>query len=145
MDILLGGLAGNSPLGKLLSGKNAPIFLALLPALLGLLGGKNAQGQSGLHNLVGTFQAGGLGDIVNSWVGGGPNKKITPTQVKKSLGEELLGSLASQSGLPLGDVTKGLSQLLPVVVNELTPKAQVPAASALEEALQGLSGLLPKS
>jgi uncharacterized protein YidB (DUF937 family) len=85
-----------------------------------------------------------LGATAKSWVSTGPNKSITPAQVKKGLGAEALSSLASQSGLPVGDVTKGLSKLLPVVVNELTPKAQVPRPTALESALAGLAGLMQK-
>jgi uncharacterized protein YidB (DUF937 family) len=144
MDILLGGLAGNNPLVKLLTGKNSAIFLALLPALLGLLGTKDSKGKSGLDKLMGLLGSGGLGDVAQSWVSTGPNKKITATQVKKSLGPDILGDLAAQSGLPLGQVTKGLSQLLPVVVNELTPKAEVPHATALESAIAGLAGLMPR-
>jgi uncharacterized protein YidB (DUF937 family) len=144
MEILLGGMAGDSPLGKLLTGKNAPIFLALLPTLLSLFGSKSG-GQSGLASLVGGFQSGGLGPIVNSWVSSGPNKKITPAQVKKGLGPELLGQIVSQSGLTTSQTTRGLSTLLPALVNELTPKAQVPPPSALDSALQGLAALLPKS
>ena len=45
----------------------------------------------------------------------------------------------------MGDATTGLADLLPVLVNHLTPTAQVPAPSALDVALQGLSGLLPRS
>jgi uncharacterized protein YidB (DUF937 family) len=143
MDILLGG-GSNSELGKLLSGKNAGLLITLLPVLLQLLGSRSS-GQSGLESILGGLTSGGLGDVVNSWVGGGPNKAITPAQVKKGLGPKALKQISAQSGLPAGDVTKGLSQLLPVLVNHLTPQAQVPNASSLDSALAGLAGLLPRS
>jgi uncharacterized protein YidB (DUF937 family) len=148
LDILLGSNSG--PLGKLLSGKNSAIILALLPVVLGLLGSSGggvlggSKGKSGLDGLLGTLTSGGLGDVVGSWVGGGPNKRITPAQVKKHLGPETVKTIAGQSGLSVNDTAKGLAALLPVVVNELTPKAQVPHPSTLDDALQGLSGLLPK-
>jgi uncharacterized protein YidB (DUF937 family) len=159
MDILLGSSSG--PLGKLLSSKYAPLVLALLPVVLQLLSsqqsgkeksGKSSKsskssksGQSGLESILGSLTSNGLGDIVGSWIGGGPNKKITPTQVKKGLGPARVKEIADQAGLSVGDASKGLSVLLPVLVNELTPKAEVPQPSALDVALQGLSGLLPKS
>ncbi len=118
--------------------------LHLPPALIGLLGAKDAKGKSGLDKLLGTFTSAGSGATASSCVGTGPNKSITPAQVKQGLGEKTLVNLASQSGLPLGDVTKGLSKLLPVVVNELTPKAEVPRPTALESALAGLAGLMQK-
>jgi uncharacterized protein YidB (DUF937 family) len=143
MDILLGASSG--PLGKLLSGKNGPLIMALLPVLVGLLGTRNDKGQTGLESLVDSLTKNGLGDVVGSWVGGGPNKRITPAQVKKGLGAEPVAAVAKQAGLSVGDASKGMAALLPILVNHLTPKAEVPQASALDVALQGLSGLLPKS
>ncbi len=162
MDILLGSNSG--PLGKLLSGKNAPLILALLPVLLQFMssqqtpkaepptskkkkkGGQTSESsQSGLESILGSLTSGGLGDIVGSWIGGGPNKSITPAQVKKGLGSDTVSSIAAQAGLSVGDTAKGMAALLPVLVNHVTPKAEVPAPSALDVALQGLSGFLPRS
>jgi uncharacterized protein YidB (DUF937 family) len=153
MDILLGASSG--PLGKLLSSKYAPLILALLPVLLQLFSsqqsgkeksGKSGKGgESGLESILGSLTSNGLGDIVGSWIGGGPNKKITPTQVKKGLGPDRVKAIADQAGLSVGDASKGMAMLLPILVNELTPKAEVPHPSALDVALQGLSGLLPQS
>jgi uncharacterized protein YidB (DUF937 family) len=127
MDILLGASSG--PLGKLLSGKNGPLIMALLPVLVGLLGTRNDKGQTGLESLVDSLTKNGL----------------TPAQVKKGLGAEPVAAVAKQAGLSVGDASKGMAALLPILVNHLTPKAEVPQASALDVALQGLSGLLPKS
>jgi uncharacterized protein YidB (DUF937 family) len=153
MDILLGASSG--PLGKLLSSKYAPLILALLPVLLQLFSsqqsgkeksGKSGKGgESGLESILGSLTSNGLGDVVGSWIGGGPNKKITPTQVKKGLGPDRVKAIADQAGLSVGDASKGMAMLLPILVNELTPKAEVPHPSALDVALQGLSGLLPQS
>jgi len=102
-------------------------------------------GASGLEEIIGGLSSGGLSDIVGSWVGGGPNKSITPAQVKKGLGAKKIAQLSAQTGMPADEVTQHLSELLPVVVNHLTPEAQVPQPSALEAALQGLQGLLPRA
>ncbi len=143
-----GAGSGGGGLSDLLTGKNSAIILALLPVLLQLLGSRSSaglaglSGGSGLEGILGCLTGGGLGDVVGSWVGGGPNKSITPAQVKKGVPKQTIDHLAQQSGLSAGDVTKGLSQLLPVLVNEVTPKAKVPTGSSLDQALSGLAGLL---
>jgi uncharacterized protein YidB (DUF937 family) len=109
---------------------------ALLPALLALLG------TGGLEKLIELFGANGLGDIIGSWIGGGPNKSITPGQVKKGLGPDIISQLSSQSGLPATEVTKNLSTMLPGLVNHLTPDGNVPNMGSLNQALAGLQSLL---
>ena len=169
MNGLLGG-SGMGALLDLLGGKNGSQIMSLLPALLEMLGGTSGAsktskssksktsktsrtskvasgpaGASGLEEIIGGLSSGGLSDIVGSWVGGGPNKSITPAQVKKGLGAKKIAQLSAQTGMPADEVTQHLSELLPVVVNHLTPEAEVPQPSALEAALQGLQGLLPRA
>jgi uncharacterized protein YidB (DUF937 family) len=110
----------------------------LLPALLALLG------SGGLEKLIALFGANGLGDIIGSWVGAGPNKRITSAQVKKSLGPDIINQLSSQSGLSPTQVASNLTTVLPGLVNHLTPEGQVPSATNLSSALQGLQALLPR-
>ncbi len=140
--------SGGGGLTDLLTGKNTAIIVALLPVLLQLLSSKSSAGAlglaggSGLEGMLGCLNSGGLQDVVGSWVGGGPNKAITPAQVKKNVPQQTIDHLAGQTGLSGGDVTKGLSQLLPVLVNQVTPKQKVPTGSSLDQALSGLAGLL---
>jgi uncharacterized protein YidB (DUF937 family) len=122
------------------SAGNSDAIAQLLPAVLGMLGGAG-----GLAAIIAGFQSGGLGDIIGSWIGSGPNKRVTQTQVKKGLGKEKIAKLASDSGLPESEVTKQLTTLLPALVNQVTPQGSVPAPSALDMALRGLQSLLPKS
>jgi uncharacterized protein YidB (DUF937 family) len=123
-------------------------MLAILPAVLGMLrggsgGSSGTGGANGLQQLVGGSHAQGLGDIASSWVGAGPNKAITTDQVKAGLGPDTISQIASQRGLPEEDVAKHLSSLLPGLVNHLTPNGTMPDAASLNQALQGLQGVLP--
>lgn len=94
----------------------------------------------GLGGLVQAFQQKGLGDIVGSWVGTGQNLPISPQQIQQVLGPQV-AQLASQHGLTADAVTRTLSQVLPGLVDQLTPDGQLPAGTALE---QGLSALRSK-
>ena len=82
----------------------------------------------GLQGLINQFQQNGFGDTVNSWVGTGPNKSISPDQVHQALGPDLLQQLSAKSGLSVQDLAQKLSQILPQAVDTMTPGGQVPKA-----------------
>jgi uncharacterized protein YidB (DUF937 family) len=95
-------------------------------ALGGALGGGTAAG-GGLADLMARFQQQGMGDVIGSWVSTGQNLPISPDQLGQVLGGDTLGRIASQLGLSPGEVSGQLSQLLPEVVDRLTPHGSVPA------------------
>jgi uncharacterized protein YidB (DUF937 family) len=82
----------------------------------------------GLQGLISQFQQNGFGETVNSWVGTGPNKSISPDQVHQALGPDLLQQLSAKSGLSVQDLAQKLSQILPQAVDTMTPGGQVPKA-----------------
>jgi len=99
----------------------------LLEAVIGMLaqGGSGQQG-GGLGDLVSRFQQGGLGDVVGSWVSTGQNLPVSPDQLGGVLGDDMLAGLTRQTGMPAGDLLGQLSQMLPQVVDQLTPNGQLP-------------------
>jgi uncharacterized protein YidB (DUF937 family) len=96
----------------------------LLNAVIGMLG--NGSPVGGLAGLAAKFQQGGLGEVLQSWVSTGQNLPISPDQLQSVLGADTLATLARQFGLNAGDVAGPLSQLLPQVVDRLTPQGQMP-------------------
>lgn len=82
----------------------------------------------GLQGVVGEFEKNGLGATVQSWVGTGPNEAITPDQVHKVLGSDLLQQLSEKSGLSVEDLKHKLAQVLPQAVDKLTPTGTIPKA-----------------
>ncbi|MFL6948150.1 MAG: YidB family protein [Xanthobacteraceae bacterium] len=98
----------------------------------GLLAGGAAGGAAGgmlsgaLRELVNRFQQSGHGDVAHSWVGTGPNRAVTPDQMRDALGEDTVSSLAEQAGINEVDLLNGLSQDLPEAVDQLTPEGHVP-------------------
>jgi uncharacterized protein YidB (DUF937 family) len=75
----------------------------------------------GLGNLSDKFQRQGLGEVFQSWVGKGANLPISPDQVRSVVDPAALEKLAQQLGFPEGKVTALLAQLLPGIVDKLTP------------------------
>jgi uncharacterized protein YidB (DUF937 family) len=82
----------------------------------------------GLQGVVSEFERNGLGATVQSWVGTGPNQAITPDQVHKVLGSDLLQQLSEKSGLSVEDLKQKLAQVLPQAVDKLTPTGAIPKA-----------------
>jgi uncharacterized protein YidB (DUF937 family) len=84
--------------------------------------------QGGLQGVVNQFEKNGLGATVRSWVGTGPNHPISPDDVHKALGPDLLTQLAEKSGLSVQDLALKLSQVLPQAVDKMTPGGTIPKA-----------------
>lgn len=83
----------------------------------------------GVAGLVNKFTQSGLGDAVSSWVGTGENHPVSPEQVVNALGQEQVNELAKQAGIPEEKGASALSQILPSIVDKLTPDGNVPDKS----------------
>jgi uncharacterized protein YidB (DUF937 family) len=82
----------------------------------------------GLQGVVSEFEKNGLGATVKSWVGTGPNQPISPNDVQRALGPDLLQQLSQKSGLSVQDLAMKLSDVLPQAVDKLTPTGAIPKA-----------------
>ena len=80
----------------------------------------------GLGGLVQRFQQSGHGDIINSWIGPGQNRTITPDQLHQALGPEAVNNLSQLTGAAPHDLVSELSRILPGVVDRLTPQGRMP-------------------
>src|SRR4029077_19769397 len=87
----------------------------------------------GLGGLLDKLQKGGLGNVANSWVGSGQNQPVAPAQLGPALGSDLIKTLAQRSGLSEEELTKQLSQILPGVVDKLTPAGRLPTLAELSD------------
>src|SRR6201997_3486414 len=80
----------------------------------------------GLQGVVNEFEKNGLGPTVRSWVGTGPNQPISPEEVHKALGPDLLQQLSAKSGLSVPELTQKLAHVLPQAVDTMTPDGTIP-------------------
>jgi uncharacterized protein YidB (DUF937 family) len=94
-----------------------------------------------MENLLAAFKSGGLGNILQSWVGTGQNLPISADQVRSVLGEGKVAELAKGAGIGESDAAQALSGLLPQVIDKLTPDGNVPSQLNLG-ALAGSLGKL---
>jgi uncharacterized protein YidB (DUF937 family) len=94
----------------------------------------------GLAAMVQQFEQAGLGHMIQSWIGTGPNPPISPAQLQQVLGSGQLQALATKLGLSPEAVTGQLAQVLPHLVDGLTPNGQLPQG----DLLGGAMGMLKK-
>jgi uncharacterized protein YidB (DUF937 family) len=103
-----------------------------LGGMLGPLGGVLAGGAAGsvlsggLNDLLKQFQQGGQSDVVQSWIGTGPNKSISPDALSKVLSPDQIRTLSAQTGMSRNDLIASLSEQLPELINQLTPDGRIP-------------------
>ncbi|MEW6330798.1 MAG: YidB family protein [Pseudomonadota bacterium] len=110
----------------------------LMEAVLGLIN-NNAGGLSGL---VQAFSNKGLADVAASWVSTGKNLPINPEQIQSVLGNSRIQEIAQQLGLSSEAASSQLSQMLPMVVDKLTPDGQIPSNDLLAQGMNLLKGKL---
>jgi len=102
----LRGLAGQGGTGAL----SDILSQALGRTDLGSIGG-----------LLQQLQQSGLGAQVASWLGNGANLPVSVDQLRNALGDQRVGQLATQLGLPVGQLLDQLSQHLPGAVDHMSP------------------------
>ena len=124
------------------------VLLALAPLVIGMLrsSGQGTQTQpapgssaGGLGGLLDQFRRAGFGDQTSSWVSTGQNMPLPPDAMEQTFGRSGLADLARRAGLSEEETSRGLSQLIPEVVDRVTPDGSVPDQNSLLANLSALS------
>ena len=141
---LLDQLAGDV-LGSLAGGQGQPQAAGggqamLLQLVMGLL----QSNQGGLGALLARLNEAGLGEQVASWIGKGQNLPVSAEQISQAFGGAGLGDMAALLGMSGDQLAGKVAELLPQVVDGLTPDGQLPSAEGTDmaQALGSLSAIL---
>ncbi|HUO80076.1 MAG TPA: YidB family protein [Steroidobacteraceae bacterium] len=111
------------------SGRRPPAGVdaaGLARTAVALLYGAPGAGLGGLGRLRRAFEDAGLGAAFASWVGPGANRPLSAAELERALGAEAIAGLARAAGASPARVAAGLAELLPRVVDELTPAGELP-------------------
>ena len=148
LDGLLGGVLqsalGGGQQSSGLQGQLINLALGMLTKSGQGAGGAGGAGGGGggLDQILGQFTQAGLGQQAQSWVGNGPNMPVSPDQLTQVFGQGQIQQWAKQLGVDHQQAAGGLAAALPELINQLTPKGQVPQASELDGLLGMLRGAL---
>lgn len=96
----------------------------LIQAVMSLISNDGPVG--GLPGLMAKFQQAGLGNVIASWLGKGPNQAISGEQLSSVLGSGPLSQIASQLGVGPGAAAGQLAQVLPGLIDQLSPRGEAP-------------------
>jgi len=118
-------------LGKVLGGGGSQN--PLMDIVLGLI--TNPQ-TGGLQGLIQTFKEKGLGDAVSSWVSTGENQPVSGDQIQHALGGNFIQQIGEQLGSSKSEVSGGLANLLPEIIDKLTPNGSLPESNQLQQGLE---------
>ncbi|MFY9625995.1 MAG: YidB family protein [Rhodoplanes sp.] len=87
----------------------------------------------GLGGLLDRFRQAGQGQVADSWIGSGPNQPVSPGQLGNALGPNIIKTLSERSGIPEDELVRQLSQVLPGMVDKLTPRGRLPTLAELDQ------------
>jgi uncharacterized protein YidB (DUF937 family) len=118
LDQVVGALAGGE------TGNSGNLLQAVLQLVT------NPQ-TGGLEGIIRSFQQGGLGELVNSWVANGQNLPVSGEQIEHVLGGSALHDLAAQLGVSPQQASGSLADVLPQLIDRMTPNGEVPQGGDL--------------
>ena len=152
-DLLGGGGGGGGGLGSVLGGilggsgsgggggggaLASPMLRMLLPAVASMLA------NGGLGKILSGLKAKGKGAEADSWVAKGENRPVAAEDVREAAGDDEIASIAEKLGVSKDEAAAAVAQVLPHVVDEVTPEGELPADAELEAKLGKLRELEPQ-
>ena len=122
--VLGGGGASGMPMGRgssPLGGNRGALMALLLPLAM-----QWVQRNGGVGAVLQRFQQKGYAPQANSWMSTGPNEPIAPEAVGEVVGMDELSRMSQQLGVSDQDVASGFAQIMPEMVDQLTPQGNLP-------------------
>lgn len=104
-----------------LGNKGGALMLLLLPLAM-----QWVQRNGGIGGVLERFKSKGYSQQAASWVSTGENEELQPQAVNELMGTEELSRMSQQLGVSEEEVSSSMAQILPEVMNQLTPQGGVP-------------------
>jgi uncharacterized protein YidB (DUF937 family) len=138
LDDLLGQLTGGqggSTLGtRAGAGGGAGVLAALLPLIARFLS------NGGLNKILAGFQQKGMTSQAASWVGTGDNEAVSGAAVEEVVGADEIRAIAEQLGISEQQAADAVAEVLPRVVDQVSPEGELPAEADLDDLFAKISG-----
>lgn len=137
-SVLAGMMRGRrGPMGAPggLGGNQAALLMMLLPLAM-----RWVQRNGGMGAVLDRFRQRGYDRQAQSWVSTGANQPLDERAVEQVVGQDELRQMAQSLGVPEQQVAQAFADIMPEMVDRLTPEGQLPqqADEVLEEGRQVL-------
>ncbi|WP_019671745.1 YidB family protein [Psychrobacter lutiphocae] len=141
---ILGSVLGNTNTARSGGGGKAMLVASLLPIVLNWI-----QRNGGLSGALSKIQQMGFADQAQSWLSTDTeNQNLDPNQINKLFDDKEIEHVCQHTGADETEVRQGLAELLPEIVNQLTPTGgldqEQQANSEISDILSQISAVLPK-
>ena len=130
------GRAGIPGLGTLAATGSTAVILSQVMSMIQSRPG-------GLAGILQSIQQGGLEHLVESWIGTGQNLPLSADQLRNTLGSDWISRASQATGLPQSEAEQHLSNLLPQIVDHLSPDGRMPQGDLQSELATLAQRLLP--
>lgn len=161
LDDLLGGLGGGAQRGSMSSGAGGlgdilgsvlgggqrsrggfggkgMLIAALMPMVLSWI-----QRNGGLSGALSKITGMGHEAQARSWMSNSePNDNLDPNEINRLFDENEIQQVAAHTGANEAEVRQGIAELLPEVVNQLTPKGNLDTEAEANEEIDQIIGQL---
>ena len=88
--------------------------------------GESGSGKSGgVADKIDQLRKGGLEQQTKSWVSSGPNKSVTPEELRSAIDMNDLKKIAQKAGMSEDEMLQALASHLPEVVDKATPNGSM--------------------
>lgn len=124
-DVLLKELATRLKLGD----RAGPLLTMLLSLVFD-------EKRGGFAGFTDRFRANNMGELLTSWLGNGENRSLTLSQLESVLGNNVMQQISSRLDLSTGTVSTALGQLIPTVIDKLSPDGKLPIGNAIPESVR---------
>ena len=119
---VLGQLGGNQANGSGKGGSTAKtLLIAVLPLVLAWI-----QKQGGIQGALDQLRGKGLTSQVDDWVSTGPgaNAEVEQQKMQQLFDDQEVEAVAQQAEAPKAEVYSAISQVLPEIIDSLTPQGE---------------------
>jgi uncharacterized protein YidB (DUF937 family) len=116
-----GGMARPGGMGGVLAGGRGQLMLMLLPLAM-----RWVQRNGGIGAVLKRFQQQGYGNQARTWMSTGDNDALDEHAIHEVVGQDELSQLSQRLGVPQHEVAAAFAEILPEMVNQLTPQGDLP-------------------
>ena len=139
-SILAGALRNHNSSAGVPAGNRSSMNPTALLVMLLPLAMRWVQRNGGMNAVLERFRQKGMGAQTQSWMSTGDNQPIDEQSVEQVVGSDELRQMAQRLGVPEQQVAQAFAEIMPQMVDKITPDGQVPphADAVLDESTRAL-------
>lgn len=138
LDDILSQITGGQSSGSAGTTTSGAAGGGMLAMLLPLIASFLRNG--GLNKILSGLQQQGMSSKAASWVGTDANEAVTGAELSQILGADEIDAIAQQLGISPEQAADAVAEVLPRVVDQVSPQGELPAEPDLDDLFAKITG-----